>query len=194
VDERDLLVAILNGDSAAFDRLVETYQVPVYNLAYRMVGRPEDAEDIAQEAFVRAYTKLHTFDLEKKFSSWLLAITSHLCIDHLRRKKAVFLEDQDYAEWMGNSQEAPELLALQEEQKEELRKLLSSLPPKYRHILALRYFNELSYAEIEEITGLAEGTVKTRLHRARKMLADLVSSPLTWSPRWSPKPTQLTTV
>lgn len=194
MEDLDLVVATLNGDSAAFDQLVAKYQVPVYNLAYRMLGRPEDAEDAAQEAFVRAFVKLRTFDLEKKFSSWLLAIASHLCIDLLRRKKAVLLDDQDYAEWMGNNQDAPERLALEDEQRGELRELLDTLPPKYRHILILRYWNELSYAEIGTVTGLAEGTVKTRLHRGRKMLAERVSTPMTWTPRWSPEPTQLSSV
>ena len=186
MDERNLVIAVLNGDSSAFDEIVERYQVPVYNLAYRMLGRAEDAEDAAQEAFVRAFTKLHTFDLEKKLSSWLLSITSHLCIDQLRRKKALFLEDQDYTEWMGSHQDAPELVAMQGEQRAELRQILGTLPAKYRSILVLRYWHELSYAEIKEITGLAEGTVKTRLHRARKMLADVASTVESSASRWNP--------
>ena len=194
MEDHDLVVASLNGDSSAFEGLVEKYQVSVYNLAYRMLGRAEDAEDISQEAFVRAFAKLRSFNLEKKFRNWLLAITSHLSIDYLRRKRPLFLDDQDYAEWVGNSEEAPEPLALMQEQKGEIRRLLATLPVKYRNILILRYWHELSYAEIGEVTGLADGTVKTRLFRARRMLAERVPSPLTWAPRWTPKPTHISSI
>ena len=191
MEDHDLVIASLNGDSSAFEVLVTKYQSPVYNLAYRMLGRAEDAEDTSQEAFVRAFVKLHTFDLDRKFCNWLLAITSHLCIDYLRRKRALFLDDQDYAEWVGNSEEAPESMALMQEQKGEIRKLLATLPTKYRSILILRYWHEMSYSEIGEVTGLAQGTVKTRLFRARRMLAERAPAPPTWAPRWTPKPTHI---
>ena len=194
MEDHDLVIASLNGDSSAFEGLVTKYQAPVYNLAYRMLGRAEDAEDISQESFVRAFVKLNTFDLDKKFCNWLLAIASHLCIDYLRRKRALFLDDQDYAEWVGNSEEAPEAMALMQEQEGEIRKLLATLPTKYRSILILRYWHEMSYSEIGEVTGLAQGTVKTRLFRARSMLAERVPAPLTWAPRWAPKPTRISSI
>jgi len=194
VNDCDLVVAVLNGDSSAFGHLVTKYESPVYNLAYRMLGRAEDAEDISQEVFVRAYTKLRTFDTRKKLSNWILAIASHLCIDHLRRKKPLYLDDQDYAEWVGSGEDAPEDQVLREERGSEIRKLLASLPPKYRNILILRYWHEMSYAEIGEATGLADGTVKTRLHRARRMLTERVSAPMGWAPRWMPKPTHVSSV
>jgi len=168
--EIELVEATLAGDASAFNDLVRQYQVAVYNLAFRMLGRAADAEDIAQETFFRAYTKLETFDLELKFSTWLLSITAHLCIDHLRRKKAVWLEEGEYLSWMASSEEAPESATLRKEQEREVQRLMETLPAKYRLILVLRYWHDLSYAEIGEATHLAEGTVKTRLHRARQML------------------------
>lgn len=177
MEDYDLIVATLQGDDAAFSQLVERYQRPVYNLAYRMLHRPADAEDAAQEVFCRAYTKLHTFDLDQKFSNWILAITSHLCIDHLRRKRAVYLEDTNYASWMSDSQAGPEQRALREEQGAQVRELLQVLPAKYRNVVVLRYWHEMSYAEIAEVTGLALGTVKTRLHRARRMLTEKAATP-----------------
>jgi RNA polymerase sigma-70 factor, ECF subfamily len=194
VNDNDPVVATLNGDPSAFGHLVEKYQLPVYNLAYRMLGRAEDAEDISQEVFVRAYTKLRTFDVGKKFANWILAIASHRCIDHLRRKKPLYLDDQDYAEWVGSNEDAPEVHILREERGNEVRKLLAGLPPKYRNILILRYWHEMSYAEIGETTGLADGTVKTRLHRARRMLSERVSAPMGWAPRWLPKPTHVSSI
>ena len=79
------------GDHKAFTRLVEAYQIPVYNLAYRMLGEAREAEDAAQETFLRAYTRLTTYQIDKKFSSWLLAIASHHCIDRLRRRRFTWL-------------------------------------------------------------------------------------------------------
>lgn len=168
--ERDLVEATLAGDAAAFNDLVEQYQLAVYNLALRMLGRAADAEDVAQETFLRAYTKLGTFDLEQRFATWLLSIAAHLCIDHLRRKKALWLEEGEYGTWLNSNEEAPETATLRKEQEREVKRLLATLPAKYRLILVLRYWYELSYAEIGQVTHLAEGTVKTRLHRGRQML------------------------
>jgi RNA polymerase sigma-70 factor (ECF subfamily) len=172
VDEYDLVVATLRGDTEAFEQLVQKYEKPVYNLAYRMLNRRTDAEDIAQEAFCRAFTKLDSFDLGRSFKNWILAITSNLCIDQLRRKKAVYLEDANYASWMSDGGASPERQAIQEEQERQVQELLDLLPPKYRQVIILRYWNELSYAEIAETTGLPLGTVKTRLYRARNLLTE----------------------
>ena len=170
--ENEIVEATLAGDAAAFNDLVKQYQLAVYNLAFRMLGRVADAEDVAQETFFRAYAKLGTFNLEQKFSTWLLSIAAHLCIDHLRRKKAVWLEEGEYQSWLSSNEEAPETATLRKEQEREVSRLLTTLPEKYRLILVLRYWHDLSYAEISEVTRLAEGTVKTRLHRARRMLLE----------------------
>jgi len=86
-DEQTWIELSLSGDPGAFSQLVEVYQRPVYNLACRMLGDPLEAEDAAQEAFVRAYTKLHTYRPERKFSTWMLSIASHHCIDRIRRRR-----------------------------------------------------------------------------------------------------------
>lgn len=168
--DNELVEATLAGDAPAFNDLVTRYQLAVYNLAFRMLGRAADAEDVAQEAFFRAYTKLGTFDPEQKFATWLLSIAAHLCVDQLRRKKPVCLEDGEYLHCLSSSEEAPESATLRKEQEREVRRLMVALPAKYRLILVLRYWHDLSYAEIGQVTHLAEGTVKTRLHRARQML------------------------
>jgi RNA polymerase sigma-70 factor (ECF subfamily) len=168
--------AALRGDQAAFGDLVSRYQTAVFNMAYRMLGDASEAEDASQEVFVRAWNQLHTFQQERRFSTWLLSIASHLCIDLLRRRKPTAPLD-DVALYVESDDPAPDELALQSEQRDVVKKLLSTLPDKYRSVTVLRYYNDLSYDEIARATGLTESAVKTQLHRARRMLAEqLVAS------------------
>lgn len=161
----------LDGDRDAFANLVEKYKTSVYNLAYRMLGRPTEAEDAAQETFLRAYTRLGSYKPEHKFSSWLLAITAHLCIDHLRRAQPLLLEEVQPYEVEDGQSEDPEAALLAVEREEAVQRLLEALPAHYRLVIVLRYWHDLSYREIAQVTRLSEGAVKTRLHRARRMLA-----------------------
>lgn len=168
--DRLLVQAALGGDQAAFGELVTRYQAAVYNMAYRMLGDPTEAEDAAQEVFVRAWNQLHTFQLDRRFSTWLLSIASHYSIDLLRRRKPQAPLD-DVALYVQSDDPEPEELAIKAEQSEMVQKLLNTLPDKYRSVTVLRYYNDLSYDEIARVTGLTESAVKTQLHRARKMLA-----------------------
>lgn len=158
------------GDGAAFVQLVERYKRPVYALAYRILGNSADAEDAAQETFVRAYTRLGTYQPGGRFGSWLLAITSHWCIDHLRRRRSVSLDSNSAVYSFLDSGELPETLALRAERQDEVRQWLLGLPEAYRLVLILRYWHDLSYAEISAATGLPVSTVRMRLFRARQLL------------------------
>ncbi|NOZ27026.1 MAG: sigma-70 family RNA polymerase sigma factor [Chloroflexi bacterium] len=164
------------GDRAAFGRLVEAYQTPVYNLAYRMLGDAEEAEDAAQETFLRAYTRLHTYRPEHKFSTWILSIASHHCIDRLRRRRFIWLSaDEEPVRRALQArvvERSPEEVALESERREEIRAMLDVLDPMYRAPIVLRYWHDLSYKEIAEVMGITEAAVKTRLHRARLQLAE----------------------
>ncbi len=176
-----LVVRLLNGDAAAFTALVERYKRPVYALAYRLLGNATDAEDAAQETFVRAYTRLTSYQLGSRFGSWLLAITSHWCIDSLRRKRALSLEAA--SEGRGDlgtpasAEEQPEAVALHRERQHEVRAWLDQLPAPYRAVLELRYWRDLSYNEISETTGLPVSTVRMRLFRARQLLGTQCGGP-----------------
>jgi RNA polymerase sigma-70 factor, ECF subfamily len=161
------------GDQAAFSNLVEAYQRPVYNLAYRMLGNAAEAEEAAQETFVRMYTKLHTYQSDRKLVSWVLSIASHYCIDRLRRRRInwLSLDDDPIASVLPSHQLNPEELALRRETCDEVQDCISELDPGYRVPLILRYWQELSYEEIAEVMGISVSAVKSRLHRARLQIA-----------------------
>jgi RNA polymerase sigma-70 factor (ECF subfamily) len=162
------------GDQGAFTRLVEAYQTPVYNLAYRMLGNSVEAENAAQETFIRMYTKLGTYDPERKFSSWLLAIASHYCVDLLRKRRMNYLSLDDLPPMVELSMPKtvqPEQVVVREQDASSVQKLLETLPPNYRTPVVLRYWYDMSYREIAETMGVTESTIKTRLHRARAKLA-----------------------
>lgn len=179
-DELSWIAAARRGDRNAFGRLVQAYQVPVYNLAYRMLGNPTEAEDAAQETFLKAYSRLSTYQPEMKFSNWILSIASHHCIDRLRRRRFtwVSVEDNPVVEGLASDDHRPEDAALLSEQSREIQALLDHLEPDYRTPLVLRYWHDLSYKEIAGILHITESALKSRLHRARLQLAELYSKQL----------------
>ena len=175
-DELRWIESAVRGNHEAFALLVDAYKAPVYNLAYRMLRSAPEAEDAAQEIFLRAYTKLATYDRERKFSTWLLSIASNYCIDVLRRRRATLVELDEVAFAVPSSAPGPESSAIDHEQREAVARAISQLPDTYRLITVLRYYHDLSYEEIERITGLSQSTVKTRLFRARRQLEELLEA------------------
>lgn len=161
------------GDQEAFTRLVEAYQLPVYNLAYRMLGGQAEAEDATQETFLRAYTRLDSYDPSRKFSSWILSIASHYCVDRLRRRHGLSAstDDEEMYHWIPDDHPKPEEQALEHEQRDQIHHTLSQLPPQYRLVIILRYWHDMPYDEIAQLTQTTESAVKSRLHRARAMMA-----------------------
>ncbi len=162
----------LQGDSQAFTWLVETYQRPVYNLCYRMLGNAEDAEDAAQETFLRAYKNLRRYDANRSFSTWLLSIAAHYCIDQMRRRRyqVVSVEDLPYADLPDPAPGVENSLRRKEEQRS-VRALLESLEPTDRAAVVMYYWYDCSYQEIAEALSLTLSAVKSRLHRARRTMA-----------------------
>lgn len=162
------------GDHEAFACLVEAYQMPVFNLAYRMLGSATEAEDAAQETFLRAYTRLKTYDPTRKFSSWILSVASHYCIDRLRRRRGgtLSMEELQHWRWMPDERPQPEDRLLDSERDRRIRQVLNELPEQYRLAIILRYWHDLSYEEIAEITESTASAVKSRLHRARLAMVE----------------------
>ena len=188
MDERGWIEQARGGDQAAFANLVELYQRPVYNLAYRMLGSTQDAEDAAQETFLRAYVQLDTYQPERRFASWLLSIAAHYCIDQLRRRRFTWLplDNLPFLDWLSGGEVEPEGATLQREERDQVRQLLTRLPANYRLVVVLRYWYDLSCQEIADVAGLTESAVKTRLYRAREILAQgLAASETTALPTYS---------
>jgi len=166
--------AAQKGDQAAFMHIVEAYQRPVYNLCYRMLDDPTEAEDAAQETFLRAYTKLKTYNPRLKFSSWLFSVASHYCIDRLRQRRYQFISWDELPPWrpLSTPEPEPEDATLAREAHDMLHQLLDSLPPDYRAATILRYWYEMSYDEIAATLDTSVSAIKSRLFRARQMMAE----------------------
>jgi RNA polymerase sigma-70 factor (ECF subfamily) len=175
-EDADLVRRTLSGDQRAFTILVERYTGAVYNQAYRMLYNAQDAEDAVQEIFLRAYRRLDTYDPQRRLVTWLLTIGSNYCIDRLRRRRYQWMTLDDVAFWLPATEAGPERHALEDERRAAVQQALQTLPDAYRAVTVLRYWHDLSYQEIAEVTGLTESAVKTRLHRARKMLGEALGT------------------
>ena len=176
--------AARTGDKRAFGNLVQAYERPIFNLTYRMLGSAEEAEDAAQETFLRAYSRLNQYDPAMKFSTWLFSIANHHCIDRLRKRRAVLIsiDDNPVLENLESTLPHPDLAAVGAEQSEELHALVARLDPDYRTPLVLRYWEELSYEEIATALNLTVAAVKSRLFRARQQLMALYQQEQTAAP------------
>ncbi|MEK4563366.1 RNA polymerase sigma factor SigW [Alkalihalobacillus sp. FSL R5-0424] len=175
---KKLIIEVKKGDTESFSELVELFKDKVYQVAYRMVGHPQEAQDVAQEAFLRAYTNLDKFDMDRKFSTWLFRIATNVAIDRLRKKKPDFyLEDKvkgteglTYESQLAADQELPEDQVVNLEMQEWIQSEINQLPLKYRSAVILKYMEDLSLKEISEILDMPISTVKTRIHRGREAL------------------------
>lgn len=175
-DEQVWLEQARRGDKNAFGQLIEAYQGPVYNLAYRMLGNSGEAEEAAQEAFIRAYTRLDSYDPAHKFSTWLLSITSNFCIDQIRKRRAVLLSIDEplppHPALHSDNNKGPEAEYMAQEREQLVQVLLKELPDEYRQAVVLRYWYDMSYEEIADVQKTTVSAVKSRLFRARRILAD----------------------
>jgi RNA polymerase sigma factor, sigma-70 family len=173
ISEAENLRLARQGNQEAYTGIVETYQNPVYNLCYRMLGNSEAAEDAAQETFWRAYNNLNRYDEERPFATWLLSIAAHYCIDQQRRKRLPTVDLDEIIEFNAEDPSPnPEHAMLDTEFSEEIQRQLATLNENDRAVLVLRYFYELSEDEICQALSITKSAVKSRLHRARQHMAD----------------------
>lgn len=178
IDENKWLKKAAAGDADAFEQLVLQYQTAVYNLCLRMTGNPEDAADMTQESFLKAWRNMDSFQGNSAFSTWLYRLASNTCLDHLRLKKrrpqlSLVMEDSDGEEQeldVPDQTASPEEQVIASEEQAILNEALQSLEEQPRQILILRAVHELSYTEISQVLDIPEGTVKSRLARAREQL------------------------
>jgi RNA polymerase sigma-70 factor (ECF subfamily) len=176
LDEREAIRRCLSGDREAFAHLVRQYQAQVLGLCYRMTGSREDAADIAQQAFLKAYQHLHTHDPALPFRPWLLKIATNECVSFLRRhgrQRAV----PDEAVLQEAADPTPSPLALMElaDDRAEVRQAVLALPLPYRTVILQYYFEGLSYQEIANRSGMAIGTISTHLFRAKQLLKRILT-------------------
>lgn len=175
--EEQLVQRAMQGEREAFSQLLQLYQRSIYNLALRMVGDREDACDLTQEIFLKAWRSLAFFRGEASFSTWLYRLASNICIDFLRKEKRrksvslVFLDDEEsYVTEIPSDEPLPEEQVISREELRQLSAAMNELEVEYRQILTLRLIDNLPYEQIAEILDLELGTVKSRLWRARTKL------------------------
>ncbi len=178
MDEKKWLKQAADGDPKAFEQLVVKYQTPIYNFCLRIVGNSEDAADMTQETFLKVWRSLDSFHGESAFSTWLFRLASNTCLDYLRslKRKPVLpltVADADGEEQtmdVADEAPSPEDSLIIKEERSALQEAMGSLDAEQRQILTLRVVNDLSYTEIAQVLNLKEGTVKSRLARAREHL------------------------
>lgn len=181
----DWVQATLNGDQEAFAEIVYSFTDAVYNLCYRMLSNREEAEDATQETFIRAHRALSSYDSSRSFKTWLLSIASNHCIDRIRKRRVQYLslDDPIASEAtlaLSSNELTPEEATLEHERERLIGRLMNELPGEYRAAVVLRYWYDYSYQEIAEALSTTESAIKSRLFRARQMLADrleLLSKP-----------------
>lgn len=171
--DRELAFRTRQGEREAFGELVRRYQASVFNVCYRLMGERREAEDMAQEAFIRAYQRFEYYDEERPFGPWIRRVAANYCLNRLQvaRRDNLPLDDER-DEPAGHTGQAisPEAAHLQAERAEVVRQAIITLPQHYRAVIELRHFHHLRYAEIAEQLGMPLSDVKSHLFRARKQL------------------------
>jgi RNA polymerase sigma factor (sigma-70 family) len=180
----NLVIKAKEGDQKAYADLMHRYKDSIYFMALKMVNNKEDAMDLTVETFAKAFEKLDKYQPEFAFSTWLFRVGTNNCIDFIRKKKlntqsinGMVDDDGDERPLQIKSDTLnPEEVSMKKEQTQTLKVLIDSLPSRYRNLIVLRYFDELSYEEIAEQLDLPLGTVKAQLFRARYLLGNIVNT------------------
>jgi len=183
MDDLKIIESCLLGNTQIFSRLIDNYKNMVYNLAYRMSNSPHEAEDISQEAFMRAYQSLAHFNPSYKFSTWLYQITLNIIRDRFKKRELDYVsldtpvetDDSEFYHQPADLTNSPEQIISQKENLQTIQKAILSLPLKYREVIVLRHLQDLSYIEISNILKLPSGTVKIHLYRAREQLRRILA-------------------
>lgn len=182
--EKKLVELSIGGDIEAFETLIQSHQKKVYNIALRMTKNPEDAQELAQDAFVRAFTSIGKFRGDSSFSTWLYRITINVCTDFLRkRNKAILISmeqgaaSSEYEQAIQIAEESPgpDELVEKSQLKHMVKDAMDSLSDEHRQVLILRDMMDMSYKEIANTLNVNEGTIKSRINRARNGLKKIIT-------------------
>ena len=174
VDEISLIERFKRGDQSSFEYIVQTYQDRIYNLCRYLLGHPQDAEDAAQDVFVKAYRKLKDFRPESSLYTWLYRIGVNTCLDHKKKSRPEPLKDESLAEDLPSAEPSPERSYQSQEIGRAINSALEQLSKNSRAVIVLKEIEGLSYEEIAEVLHISIGTVKSRISRTREELRRLL--------------------
>lgn len=167
--DRELIVRARRGEVEAYGELVRRHQTNVFNVCYRILHERGEAEDMSQETFLRAHSRLDSFDVERPFGPWIRRVAANVCLNRLESSKVDTELDE---EWHAHESPRPEAAYEAKERSEQIRRALAALPPNYRVVIELRHYQEMTYDEIAVELGIPLSDVKSNLFRARKILAE----------------------
>jgi RNA polymerase sigma-70 factor (ECF subfamily) len=173
-DDNAIIRSCIDGNSEIYAILVDRYKEMIYNIAYRMVGDLEAANDISQESFISAYSALKEFKGTAKFSTWLCSITLNKCRDHLKRMKPYVALDEIADTIPFSSGMSPEHELHRKQLADKIQEALNALPDEYREAIILKHMEGLDYKEMEDLLNVRADTLKVRTHRAREMMKKLL--------------------
>jgi RNA polymerase sigma-70 factor, ECF subfamily len=171
-DDGVLVRQVRQGNLEAYGELVRRYQGSVFGVCYRMLGERQEAEDLVQDAFIRGYERLNTFDAAYPFGPWIRRVAANLCLNRLQRRRPSLVElDEEGGPAESALRRPPESAAERRQRAEALRRAILALPPAYRAVIELRHFQDATYEEIAAALDLPLSDVKSHLYRARRVLA-----------------------
>jgi RNA polymerase sigma factor (sigma-70 family) len=186
IEDYDLVLEAIAGNQKSYGTLMSRYRQSIFNMMYKMVNHRDDAEDLTLEAFGKAFNKLPSYAPKYAFSTWLFKIAINNCIDHIRKKRIKFLSIDEPIQSNGAREHSinvkgyapdPESIMIRDQKIEMMRSLLTKLSPRYRTMIELRFFEELSYEEIAQELDIPLGTVKAQLFRAKEILHSMMQTP-----------------
>lgn len=179
----ELIEDAINGNEDAFGIIMERYKYSLYGLIFKMVRNHEETQDLVQEAFIKSYNALESFNKQYSFSTWLFKIASNNCIDHLRKRRLpttsidapIQTDDGSISQDLPDNSYSPEKDSLRDELFSSVNSIIEELPDKYKEVINLRHKEDKSYEEIAQALDIPIGTVKARIFRAREILKKSIS-------------------
>ncbi len=174
-DDRRLIELVLAGDNTAFEYLFNRYQEAIHRLFVLRTGNAQDADDLLQETFIKVYINIHRYNPAYTFGQWVYTIARNTFVDYARKRQEDMPIDEKYTAASTSTAPSPEENFINLQQRSQIKQILQRLPERYRELIVLRFFDECSYEEIAARLQLPLGTVKTRIHRAREQMLQLLS-------------------
>lgn len=184
MNEEEIVKQLKSGNYSNYDKIVDSYKNRVFGMAYKFTGDYDESQDLAQEVFLKIYRQIKNFREESKLSTWIYRISVNTCLDWKKKKEKIKSinfsnmvneENKDQIIDIKDESLSPDRIILQDEDQKQVHKLIYELSDKYKTVLIMYHFNEMSYQDISKALNIPERTVETRLYRARRMLKDKIS-------------------